>query len=345
MFRDILQKSPETKKWGYSYNYGLDFKLGLNESYTLDMTLIPDFGQVQSDDEIYNLSPFEVYYSEKRPFFMEGTELFNKGNVFYSRRVGKQPSGYSEVEDDLQENEKIKENPQNAQLINATKISGKSTKNLAVGFFNGMTANTWADVIDTISGDSRRIKTEPFTNYNMLVFDQSLKNNSYISLYNTNTYQPDSKYSANVTGSELRLVNKKNVWSVWGQGIISQKYNKGLSPEFGYLYGFEAGKVSGNFTFELSHQTVDDKYDPNDMGFLRHNNYISDELFLSYNIYKPTWIMLEWYNSFWLEYEQLYNPRAFTQFSLGARSRTKFRNHLSMWLNFNISPVDWYDLL
>jgi len=64
-----IEKSPESSKWGYSFNYGLDLKLGLNESYTLDMTLIPDFGQVQSDDEIYNLSPFEVYYDEKRPFF------------------------------------------------------------------------------------------------------------------------------------------------------------------------------------------------------------------------------------------------------------------------------------
>jgi len=337
-----LQKSPQTTKWGYSYNYGLDLKLGLNESYTLDMTLIPDFGQVQTDDEIYNLSPFEVYYSERRPFFMEGTELFDKGNVFYSRRVGKQPSGYYDVEDSLQENEKITKNPQNAQLINATKISGKSTKNLAVGFFNGMTANTWADVLDTLSGESRRVLSEPFTNYNMLVFDQSLNNNSYVSLYNTNVLQPESNYSANVTGSDLRLVDKKNVWSFWGQGIVSQKYNKGLSPELGFLYGFEAGKVSGNFTFEISHETVDDKYDPNDMGFLRHNNYIADELELSYNIYKPTWIVLDWYNSLWMEYNRLYNPQTFTQFTIGARSRTRFKNHLSMWLNINSSPVDWY---
>ena len=66
----------------------MDMKLGLSESFTLDMTLVPDFGQVQSDDKIVNLSPFEVYYQERRPFFTEGTELFERGNIFYTRRVG-----------------------------------------------------------------------------------------------------------------------------------------------------------------------------------------------------------------------------------------------------------------
>ena len=91
---------------------------------------------------------------------MEGTELFNKGDIFYTRRIGKQPSGYYDAEDSLQENEEITENPQHAQLINATKISGKSTKNLAVGFFNAMTANTWATLEDTINGESSTVKTE-----------------------------------------------------------------------------------------------------------------------------------------------------------------------------------------
>jgi len=72
----------------YPYNYGIDLKYGINESFTLDMTLIPDFGQVAADAMVLNLSPFEVKYEEKRQFFNEGTELFEKGgDMFYSRRL------------------------------------------------------------------------------------------------------------------------------------------------------------------------------------------------------------------------------------------------------------------
>ena len=75
-------------KTQFPYNYGLDLKYGITESFTLDMTLIPDFGQVASDAMVLNLSPFEIKYDEKRQFFNEGTELFNKGNdMYYSRRI------------------------------------------------------------------------------------------------------------------------------------------------------------------------------------------------------------------------------------------------------------------
>ena len=66
----------------------MDVKYGLSKGFTLDMTLIPDLGECKSDDQILNLTPFEVRYNENRPFFTEGIELFNKGNLFYSRRIG-----------------------------------------------------------------------------------------------------------------------------------------------------------------------------------------------------------------------------------------------------------------
>jgi hypothetical protein len=338
-----VEKSPESKSWGYSYNYGLDVKFGINESYTLDMTLIPDFGQVQSDDKIYNLTPFEVYYEEKRPFFMEGTELFDKGNVFYSRRLGTQPSGYNEVDNQLDSSERIIENPTESQLINATKITGKSKKGLALGIFNGMTANTYAKVEDTISGESRKILTEPFSNYNMFIFEQALKNNSFVNFFNTNVYRPDNHYSANVSSSELRLSDKTNTYVVYGLGSVSQKYNKGFKPEFGYKYIVNGGKISGNFTLVAEHDFYSDKYDPNDMGFLLYNNYISDQLTFGYNIYKPVWKILDWYNSLTFKYEQQFKPRDFSQFVIEYSSHSTFKNHLSMWYEASVNPVDSKD--
>ncbi|NDH69742.1 MAG: hydrolase, partial [Gammaproteobacteria bacterium] len=79
----------------FSYNLGLDLKLGLGDAFTLDGTLIPDFGQTLSDQRILNLTPFEIQFQDNRQFFMEGTELFNKAGVFYSRRIGGLPVGYS----------------------------------------------------------------------------------------------------------------------------------------------------------------------------------------------------------------------------------------------------------
>ena len=79
-------------------NGGMDVKYGINESFTLDATLIPDFGQVVSDDVVNNLTPFEVRFQENRPFFTEGTELFNKSGLFYSRRIGAIPCGYYSIQ-------------------------------------------------------------------------------------------------------------------------------------------------------------------------------------------------------------------------------------------------------
>ncbi|HRD40410.1 MAG TPA: DUF5916 domain-containing protein, partial [Bacteroidia bacterium] len=81
----------------YNASGGLDLKYGISDGFTLDMTLVPDFSQVQSDNQVLNLSPFEVQFQERRPFFTEGTELFNKGGLFYSRRVGGQPLLYYDV--------------------------------------------------------------------------------------------------------------------------------------------------------------------------------------------------------------------------------------------------------
>ena len=73
---------------------GMDVKYGVNESFTLDATLIPDFGQVVSDNVVLNLTPYEIQFQENRPFFTEGIELFNKSNLLYSRRIGATPDGY-----------------------------------------------------------------------------------------------------------------------------------------------------------------------------------------------------------------------------------------------------------
>lgn len=122
---------------------GMDLKYGLTESFTLDMTLIPDFGQTVSDNLVYNLGPFEVQYAENRAFFTEGTELFNKGGLFYSRRVGQ---SFGSVE--LQVSDSLISRPTEAPLLNASKITGRTKSGLGIGFFNAITNRTFAEVYD-----------------------------------------------------------------------------------------------------------------------------------------------------------------------------------------------------
>jgi hypothetical protein len=88
-----------------SYNVGADVKYGIDDRFTLDMTLLPDFGQVQSDNKVKNLSYQEVTYNEYRTFFKEGTDIFSKNGLFYTRRIGKTPTGFYDVSDSLQQGE------------------------------------------------------------------------------------------------------------------------------------------------------------------------------------------------------------------------------------------------
>lgn len=337
------EKKAIDPKWGYSFNYGMDLKYGINESFTLDVTLIPDFGQVQSDDEIFNLSPFEVYYEEKRPFFTEGTELFDKGDVFYTRRVGDIPDGYAAVYDSVNEGEYVSDNPSKTNLINATKVSGRTNKGLGVGVFNAMSAKTYATITDSSTGQTRQVETQPFTNYNMVVLDQSLKNNSYISLYNTNVYKNNKYTTANISGTEFQFFNKEGSYSIDGKFNLSQKYKPNAATDLGFAYDISLGKTSGQFRFDLTRYVENDTYDPNDLGFLDANNEITHALHLKYNFYDPFWRLLSWYNSASFWHQTLYKPRDFVEFGFALSSRATFKNHLTIGGDFEALPVDQYD--
>jgi len=166
--------------YGSSFNGGMDIKYGINDAFTLDMTLIPDFGEAQSDNQVLNLTPFEVRFDENRQFFTEGTELFNKGNIFYSRRIGGTPLNYGKAYEGLLPGEKVLNNPQRGKIVNATKISGRTPSGLGLGLFNATSLKSYA-TIQQVNGEERNVETDPLTNYNIFVLDQNLKNNSYLS--------------------------------------------------------------------------------------------------------------------------------------------------------------------
>lgn len=337
------EKNTELINPGYSVIGGMDVKYGINESFTLDMMLVPDFGQVQSDDAVLNLSPYETYYNEKRAFFTEGMEIFNKGNIFYSRRIGRKPSGYSSVNDTLNEGEIILKNPQATQIINTTKFSGKTNSGLGIGVLNGMTLNTYAKIIDTISNETRKIKTEPFTNYNVIALDKALPFNSYISLTNTNMSVMGSNYLSDVTATEFRFRNKKNTYSIFGRGAVSQIYNNELDPEIGHLHRISFDKTSGNFRFGLTHKIVGNKYNPNDLGYLQNNNTMQNIASINYNIYKPFLYFLYLRNSISIYHTMLYEPLNYISTQIVFNSSTTLKNHLSLGSQISYTPDETYN--
>ncbi|MGV3539191.1 MAG: DUF5916 domain-containing protein [Rufibacter sp.] len=345
---------PGKKDLKTTINGGMDIKYGINDAFTLDMTLVPDFGQTQSDAQVLNLSPFEVRFNENRQFFTEGTELFNKAGLFYSRRIGSQPINYGNLVYDEsyygQKNEvTVVENPEKTSLVNATKISGRTNKGLGIGLFNAITRNTFATLRSQRNGEEFKILTDPVTNYNVLVLDQSLPNSSYVTLTNTNVTRGRGFYNANVTGLMTRLRNKKNSYTLNLTGNLSQRYNKGEVPagtdkiELGHAYYANFGKTSGNFQFTVSHSSESNTYDINDLGYLSNNNVVENEANIRYNIYKPFWKLNNMYNALGVEHRMLYKPFSFSRIVYYLETNATTRKFTSFGYTLAWLPMSNFD--
>ena len=270
---DYIQPGTATPHtWDAQFAGGLDLKVGLNDAFTLDMTLIPDFSEARQDNQGLNLSPFEVRFDENRPFFTEGVELFNKGNFFYSRRIGGQPLNFYDAYGAADEmGGEVVSNPGNSRLLNATKVSGRTEGGTGIGILNAISAESRAIIRDPENGESE-FMTQPLTNYNVAVVDQLLPNNSFATLVNTNVWRGGSTYDANLTGLVFNLLNKKNTYGLSGQTALSQKYSP-EGNEFGHQIELEFGDVDGTWTWDVGYEEWSPTYDQGDLGFQRRNNY------------------------------------------------------------------------
>ena len=319
-------------------NGGLDLKYGINESFTLDMTLVPDFGQTIFDDQILNVSPFEVRFNENRSFFTEGTELFNKSRLFYSRRIGASPS----LSPDTNENEIVTETPASVQLLNASKISGRTAKGLGIGFFNAITEKTYATIEDTLTGETREELIEPLSNYNVLVLDQVLKNNSYITFTNTNVSKQGATRNANVEKLQVQIGTKENSYTFYGDLAFSHiQEDQNKTTGFASFLLFE--KSSGNFRFKAVQIIESDTYDINDLGFLYNNNKLNHRAELAYHIFKPIGKLRR--ANFVLGYnnQMLYSPNLFNSRSVEVDLDLHSTNFFSSGISFGYTLGDTYD--
>jgi hypothetical protein len=293
-----------------SINGGMDIKYGINEALTLDVTLVPDFGQVVFDQQVLNISPFEIQFNENRQFFTEGTELFNKAGLFYSRRVGVQNFDNGNLA--LDSNERLLEIPGPAQLYNASKLSGRFKNGLGIGVFNGISAPRNAKIVNNLTNEQRNEILSPLTNYNVFVLDQNLKNNSSVTFTNTNVWRSGEFEDANVSGLNFNLNTKKNTFNLSGGSSVS--VIKGLNDsEIGHNLNIYAGKVRGNFIFGTAYLEESNTYNPNDLGFNQVNNRRILDISGGYRNFKPKWQKLnKIVVNASVSYNRLYQPNVYT---------------------------------
>lgn len=151
---------------------GLDAKIGITNDLTLDLTVNPDFGQVDADPSAIALDGFQIFFQERRPFFVENKNIFDfnvsqseagntfgSDNIFYSRRIGRSPQGYPDTDDG-----EFVDQPDNTPIIGAAKFSGKTKNGWAIGVLESVTAQRTATIVSD-NGGPRKEMVEPLTNY------------------------------------------------------------------------------------------------------------------------------------------------------------------------------------
>ncbi|CAI8253384.1 MAG: Uncharacterised protein [Flavobacteriaceae bacterium] len=291
-----------------NFSAGVDLKYGLSDSFTLDATLIPDFGQAAFDEITLNLGPFEQTFEEQRQFFTEGTELFNKGNLFFSRRVGGAPS--KEITD-LEPDQVVEQYPESVTLLNAVKISGRTKDNLGIGFFNALTEKTYAKIVNQQTGAVDKVVVEPLSNYNIIVLDQQFNDNSSIALINTNVSRDGQFRDANTTAVVYDVSNKQNTFNIFGRNVASNVSDQNRITT-GFLSEIELSRIKGRFRYRIEHKLANTTYDINDLGLNRRNNFNNFEAEISYENFEPTKIFNKYKFELSARHRRLYDPNVVT---------------------------------
>lgn len=267
----------------YMENIGFDVKYGLSSNLTLDATINPDFGQVELDEPILNLSAFETMFSEKRPFFLEGAGMFSTPfMLFYTRRIGRTP--YNDVDDE--DMHYFTDYPKATTILGAAKLTGKLSNGTTVGFLNAVTDEEAAEYVpynfeyniapvtndtlsvDTIYGNSRVGMVEPQASYSVLRLQQDILSNSNVGLLLTNVNQ-DSRDPATTGGVDWRLTNSNSTMSFRGQSVFSrvddQNIGFGMTAHIDKMFG-------KHFRGEIGATVKDVNLHINRLGYTSRNN-------------------------------------------------------------------------
>jgi hypothetical protein len=254
-------------------NAGFDFKYRPASGLTVDATVNPDFGQVEADPAVLNLTTFETFYPEKRPFFIEGSQImqfttfggdFGPG-LFYSRRIGRA------LDVEAPEGGYVLNKPRFATILGAAKVSGKTAGGLSIGVLEAVTRKETATLVSA-SGERTETVVEPLANYSLVRLKQDVLENSNIGMIVTSVNR-DGIWPAMTAGADWSLKFDESMYRV--DGFLAG--SRTTIPELGRAYG-TAGKFNfskdggphwrGSASFDFTSK----KYNINDMGYFRRPN-------------------------------------------------------------------------
>ncbi len=272
----------KTDFWG---NIGGDAQYGITSGITLNATINPDFGQVEADPARLNLTAYEEYFEERRPFFVRGASIFgsNDYNFFYSRRIGRRP-GHFEIPDGATELSR----PEATTILGATKIVGKTQGNTHVGIMQAVTAPEYARIEEVVDGKKVQddYLIEPLTNYFVGRINQDvLEGNSRVGLITTAVNRQNSD-AAYVSGFDWDLKFAKDRYQITGTLAMSQSWQL-KTRKSGYLAHLEFDKRGGWWSGESSFRMLSPDFEMNDLGFRRRGDLLEWDYALSVRKARP----------------------------------------------------------
>jgi hypothetical protein len=280
---------------------GIDMRYGVTSNVSLNATFNPDFGQIEADPAQLNLSTFETYFEEKRPFFIEGNTIFSMPNpempgsggipgLFYSRRIGRQPEQFA-----VPDGSEVIDQPKSTTIISAVKLSGKTEHKTAFGIVNAVTANEYAEInrkyIDSAGIEQVRreeFRIEPLTNFFVGRIQQDVFKKSTIGAMMT-AVNRDSVSPAYAGDIDAHLKFGKQDYSLYtrltGSQTGSENDRKNGYDAYAYLY-----KFSGVFGGQFFVNARSPEFNVNDLGFMDRADIIQSGLHLKAESRNPHWI-------------------------------------------------------
>ena len=234
--------------------FGGDAKFTIGNSLNLDLTINPDFSQVEVDQQVTNLTRFEISLPERRQFFIENSDLFadfgnnRDSNPFFSRRIG--------IAKDANGNT-IENN-----IIGGVRLSGKVNNNLRVGLLTMQTAEDIKNEIPTVNNSVITLQQKVFKRSNISVmFINKQATKEYIFLTDEDKYN-------RIIGLDYRLASEDNTWV--GKYFLHKSFTQGVKDK-NYSAGFSTQYFNRDFNVRLSGVYVGDNYE-SDLGFLRRTD-------------------------------------------------------------------------